>query len=54
MIDLDGGEWRDIAQQLVMERDSTKFAILANQLCAELEREEAALKISPLTLRRVA
>jgi hypothetical protein len=47
MINLDDGEWRNIAQQLVLETDSTKLAILANQLCAELDREEAVTMICP-------
>jgi hypothetical protein len=54
MVDLDAGEWRNIAQQMSLEMDSTKLAILANQLCAELDREEAVSTIGPSALRKVA
>jgi hypothetical protein len=48
MVDLDNGNWREIAERASAEENPTKMTLLVEQLCAELDREAA---LSPVAYR---
>lgn len=48
MVDLDNGNWREIAEQASAEENPSKMMLLVEQLCVELDREA---KLSPVAYR---
>ena len=48
MVDLEKGNWREIAEQASAEENPAKMMLLVEQLCLELDREA---NLSPVAFR---
>jgi hypothetical protein len=44
MTDIANEDWRQIAEQVCKETDSSKMTLLVDQLCAELDRQESGVR----------